>query len=229
MLSANLLHFLDEHQGAVVAFLTALLVLVTMYYAVQNRQMVMEMRRSRNLAILPRLALDFHRLATTTVTLAVKNVGPGAALDIDVTMIWEPSSSGKSCVERRWRRSILAPGEQADFMPPGSLSGNMNLLPSTYRRIRLQGALTDAAGRRHDVDEVFDDLAEWREVLKGARQRYVAADPERRVAEAFSKKFDASIRDLLNSVRDIAVALRRPPPEPRGVGVRRRTGFRRGR
>jgi hypothetical protein len=213
MLSANLLHFLDDHQGAVVALLTALLVFVTMYYALQNRQMVVEMRRSRNLTVLPRLALDFHRLGPNTVTLAIKNVGPGAALNIDVNMVWEPLSSGEGHVERRWRRNILASGEQADFMPPGDLNGNMDLLPSKYQRIRLQGVLTDAAGKRHDVEEAFDALSEWREVLAGVHQRYVAADPERRLAEAFFKKFDAPIRDLLNSVRAIAGALRKPPPE----------------
>ena len=204
-----MLHFLDDHQGAAVALLTAALVFVTTYYAFQNRQMVVEMRRSRNLSILPKLALEFHRLGPTTVTLAVSNVGPGAALAIDIKMTWEPLDRGKR-VERRWRRNVLAPGEQADFMPPGSLNGNMDSLPSLYKRVRLQGSLVDAAGGRHKVDEVFDELAEWREILSDAHQRYVADDPERRTAEALANKFGSPMKELASSTREIARAISRP-------------------
>jgi hypothetical protein len=205
MFLADPLDFLDEHQGAAAALLTAALVLVTIYYALQNRQMVIEMRRSRDLAILPKLALDFHRLGPTAVTVAIKNVGPGAALDIDISMIWEPLAAGER-IDRRWRRNVLAPGEQADFMPPGTLNGNINSLPAHYQRIRLKGVMVDAAGKKQNVDEVFDELPKWREVLSDAHQRFVAADPERRLAEALAKQFDSSVKDLARGTHEMARA-----------------------
>jgi hypothetical protein len=107
-------HTLDRHQGASTALLTAVLILVTIYYAFQNRAMVKEMKHARDAALLPKLALDFHRLAPTAMTAAIKNVGPGAAVDIDVRLVWDAIGGGPA-PERRWRRSILSPGEQTDF------------------------------------------------------------------------------------------------------------------
>jgi hypothetical protein len=210
---ANVVDSLDKHQGASTAILTAALVLVTIYYAVQNRRMVMEMKRARDSTILPKLALDFHRLGPTAMTLAIKNVGPGAALDVDVRVVWEPVGAGQA-PEHRWRRNVFAPGEQSDFMPPGNgLNGNVDSLPAAYARVRLIGTMKDGAGNAHEVMEAFENLAEWREVLGGARQRYVTADPERRVAEELSKKFEQPLRDLRRSVDGIAAALAALAPE----------------
>lgn len=192
--------------------LTAALVLVTIYYALQNRRMVAEMRRARGLAILPKLALDFHRLGPTTVTLAIKNVGPGAALGVDVKVVWEPLAAGER-TENRWRRNVLAPGEQADFMPPGvGLSGNIDSLPTKYRRVRLVGTMVDAAGEKHEVSEVFDELPEWREVLGDAHQRFVAADPERRLAEALHKQFETQLKALVAGAGEVVRAVERLTP-----------------
>ena len=208
----DIVDYLDQHQGATAALLTAALVLITVYYALQNRRMVAEMRRARGLAILPKLALDFHRLGPTTVTLAIKNVGPGAALEVDIKVTWEPLGVGEQ-TENRWRRNVLAPGEQADFMPPGTdLNGNIDSLPAKYRRVRLVGSMVDAAGERHDVSEVFDDLPEWREVLGDAHQRFVAADPERRLAEALHKQFEAQLNALVTGTGEVARAVQRLAP-----------------
>jgi hypothetical protein len=83
-LYADLFGSLDRHQGASTAILTAALVAVTVFYAWQNRKMVGEMKKARDATILPKLALDLHALGPTVFDLAIKNVGPGAALDIDV-------------------------------------------------------------------------------------------------------------------------------------------------
>ena len=58
--SATVVNWLDKHQGVASAFLTAVLVVVTIYYAVQNRRMVLEMERARKLAVEQR-KLDEHR------------------------------------------------------------------------------------------------------------------------------------------------------------------------
>lgn len=58
--SATVVNWLDKHQGVASAFLTAVLVVVTIYYAVQNRRMVLEMERARTLAIEQR-KIDEHR------------------------------------------------------------------------------------------------------------------------------------------------------------------------
>jgi hypothetical protein len=198
---ATVLDFLDQHAGAFAALLTLVLIAVTAYYAFQNRRMVKEMERTRELSLLPRLALEFHRLASATVTLAIRNVGPGAALDIDVRMVYEPAESSRGTVEHRWRRNLLVSGAQYDFIPPDGLNSNIDGLPATFRDIRLVGSMADATGKRHEVDEVFPDLPEWREVLEGAHQRYVADDPERRLAEALGKRLQGPIASVAREVQ----------------------------
>ena len=54
--------YLDDHTGAFTALLTAVLILVTIYYSYETRHMVTEMAKTRELAILPKLALEFRRL-----------------------------------------------------------------------------------------------------------------------------------------------------------------------
>jgi hypothetical protein len=63
---------LDKHSGASAAILTFALVVVTIYYAVQNRRMVAEMASARALTILPRLAIDFLHVGPAVAEVAVE-------------------------------------------------------------------------------------------------------------------------------------------------------------
>jgi hypothetical protein len=190
--TATVIDYLDHHEGAFVAILTLALVLVTIYYAIQNQHMVGEMAAGRRQAVLPKLALGFHRLGPTIVTIAIKNVGLGAALSVDVRMIYDPLP-GKDGHEIRWRWPILAPGEQMDFMPPVDLQESLNSIPATYQAIRLEGTCTDATGREHEVEDEYGDLSEWRDLLGKAHARFTQPEPEKRLADALHNKF----KDLL--------------------------------
>lgn len=186
--TATIITYLDAHEGAFVAILTLALVLVTIYYAIQNQRMVGEMAAGRRQAVLPKLAIGLHRLAPTVVTIAIKNVGLGAALGIDLRMIYEPLAGGQA-KEVRWRWPMLGPGEQFDFMPPGELNNNLNTMPATYSSIRLEGSCIDATGQDHPIQDEYEDLSEWRELLGNARQRFTQPDAEKRWADAFFDKF----------------------------------------
>jgi hypothetical protein len=197
---SEVIRYLDRHYGAATVLLTAVLVAVTAYYATQNRRMVKEMAKTRELSVMPKLALEFHRLGPTSMTVAIKNVGLGAALELDVWLRYEPVPGRTAQEERRWRRNVLAPGEQKDFLPPGNLDGNSNTLTANFRSIRLTGSMKDALGNKHSVDESFDDLAEWRTILADAHQRWVAADPERRVADELGKKFEGPLKAIVQAI-----------------------------
>lgn len=207
------INWLDKHAGAATAILTATLVLVTVYYALQNTKMAKEMRLARGAAILPKLALDFHRLGPTVITPAIYNVGPGAALDVDVTLTWEAVEGQGAPEPSRWRRNVLSPGEKVDFMQPGEgLSDNLNTIPERFEAMRLTGKMRDAAGKEHVVDEKFSDIKEWRAVLRGAHQRWVHPDPEQRLADAFHKKFEGPLRNLTSATTDVARGVYRIAP-----------------
>lgn len=201
------IRYLDRHYGAATVLLTAALVAVTAYYAAQNRRMVREMAKTRELSVMPKLALEFHRLGPTAMTVAIKNVGLGAALQLDVWLRYEPAPGHSVKEERRWRRNVLAPGEQKDFLPPGNLDGNSNTLTANFRSIRLTGSMKDALGNKHSVEESFDDLAEWRQILADAHQRWVAADPEQRLADELGKKFDGPLKAIGQAIDGVIHAL----------------------
>jgi hypothetical protein len=179
--------WLDKHQGAATVLLTAVLIGVTIYYAIQNARMVGEMRRAREIAVLPKLAVDLNFLGPMNAAVAVRSVGPGPALDIVVRLIYEPTNLDDDPPERRWRRNLLASGERLEFFPPGGANAtNIDSLSVTYRAIALKGSMRDATGIEHTVDERFDDLAEWRQVLETASLR-ITSEPEQRLARAFGR------------------------------------------
>lgn len=208
-----MIDWLNANQGAATVLLTLALVAVTAYYAVQNRRVVRELASTRELSVLPKLALEFLRLGPTAMDVAIRNVGTGPALDIEVALIFEPLAGGEGTRdERRWRRNILVPGEHKDFFPPGPLNDNLNRLPDEYSEIRLVGTMKDATGRVHVVDESFRDIAEWRSTL--ARERFVAL-PEKELADALAKKLEQPIGHLAARIGDVAASVRglQAPPE----------------
>jgi uncharacterized membrane protein YfcA len=86
----------------ILAVLTAVLVLVTAYYAWQTRRTVIEMKRARATAVLPRVAVKVHTLAGGIGWIRVVNVGPGPALDLDATLTFQPDGW-----DTRWRAHVL--------------------------------------------------------------------------------------------------------------------------
>jgi len=204
--NATIIHSLDQHSGSVSAVLTAALVLVTGYYAAMNRRAVQEMRAARNAALLPKLALEFHRLGPMVVDLAIRNVGPGAAIAIDVEIEWLPVIKDDAS-KIRWRRNLLSSGEQVELAPPGDRNGNLDTLPKVYRDIRLRGAMQDAGGKPYVVEEAFGNITEWRDLLGDAHEIWRPPEPERRMSEAFARQFD--VDGVSRAVKEIAASLLR--------------------
>lgn len=167
--------------------LTAALVIITGYYAWQNRRMVRVMERAQVLAIRPKLALTFRHPGPTYSEIAVVNVGTGPALNVDVVLIFEAAAG--TDVQRRWRASAVAPSEEHLFLAPQTPDGKpmyRNDLVGAFSRIRLSGSMEDGLRNRVAVDEVVDDLAEWAKLLEDADQRWVE-DPMDRIDATFKK------------------------------------------
>jgi hypothetical protein len=206
MYLATVFSYLDKHQGGFTAILTLCLVGITFYYAIQNRRMVAEMKKARDATILPKLAIDLHALGPNAVALAIKNVGPGAALDIDVRTEWVPAFTSLEVAGKRWRKNLMASGEQVVLFPPGELGGNLTPLTETYREVRLRGELKDVGGRVREVDEAFEDLAQWAKVIHD--QAWKNPDQEIRAADAMAKKFEPALKNLAKAVSQIADAIK---------------------
>jgi hypothetical protein len=165
--------------------LTAVLVLVTGFYAWQNRRMAQEMAAARRVAVMPKLALEWTMVSPVLGFPTVKNVGPGPALDVDISVHFEPLSEQNDEDVRRWTASVIVPGEEKQFLPTGGEGGGMmdtEALARTYSRIRLRGSYRDALGEAQIADDVLADIAEWRQISKEAHGRWEEPDPAKRLS-----------------------------------------------
>jgi len=122
------------------------LVLVTGYYAWQAKRTADEMRSARLLSLLPKLVLDIEMIGPTYGDVVVRNVGPGAAIDADLTLIFEGSeAAGRE--EREWLAHVIAPGEDHEFLPAHGIGG-MDDLVAKHRRSRSRERSVTLSVRR---------------------------------------------------------------------------------
>lgn len=138
-----------------VLILTAVLVLVTGYYAWQTRQTVNEMKSARATQVMPRLVPTLAKLPGAQVLLRVVNAGAGPAFNVDVELLLEPDGE-----PIRYIAPVMSPGEYQDFFAPGKGPGGSEIqlaaISSVWQTLRLRGACSDALGNAHSMDESLD-------------------------------------------------------------------------
>jgi hypothetical protein len=171
--------------------LTGLLAAAALVYAGFAGWAAWEMRETRRLSIRPKLALQVLPHGLNHGHLALTNLGPGAALEVDVMLTFEPL--GES---RPWRTDILVPGERAEFMFPSPAVDappfNFADLERENVRVLLEGSARDVGWNKHAVrDEV--DASAWSSTVERSRQLYVKP-PMQRIGDELER-----IRNALES------------------------------
>jgi hypothetical protein len=182
-----------------ISVLTAVLVAITGYYAWQTRQTVEELRRTRAVAVLPRLVLRMCDVGPTTSFIEVMNVGPGPAIDVNVDVSFVSRSEGVQPSQRRLQSSVLVSGESHQVIPKsdqGQGIPDTATLAARFQRIEMTGTLTDALGVRHTVAEQLPDLEEWRKFRAQAHVRWIDPNAERRLAVEIGKELDRVAKRL---------------------------------
>ncbi|MDX6705499.1 MAG: hypothetical protein QOI48_1345 [Solirubrobacteraceae bacterium] len=138
------------------AVLTLALVAITAWYAISTRQMVDEMRRGREQAQRPAMALDVNTIGPKYGLARITNVGAGAAFDVRLTLRLELRGGGVD--ERVWEAPvILSGGGESFFGPPD----DRNVLSGAVSRIGLTGTMRDSLGQTVEVSEQIADLVGW--------------------------------------------------------------------
>lgn len=202
---ADVISYLDRHQGSMTLFATLGLIAVTLAYVIFNWRMVREMRETRKLTVLPKLAIRFTRVGPAHALVAVKNVGPGAALDVRMTLTFVPLDPSKQQPDvRPWRINLMPPGDEHDFLPQ-DLAGEA--IAATWKRITISGTMKNALDETIQIDDTFADLPEWRRLLETAQERWLDV-PEKRLASAFGDVLDRPRSPLGRALGDIATAIR---------------------
>jgi hypothetical protein len=144
----------------ILAILTAVLVGVTLYYAIQTKALVDESQRARATAILPRLVLDIRTVAAGVGFVRVRNVGPGPAFDVEARITLMPDG-----FTIPWGPHIFVPGQAQEFHvtppdEPNAQLGYINRLVERYSHIRLEASYKNALGTTLAIDETIE-IREW--------------------------------------------------------------------
>lgn len=155
-----------EREWALV-LLTAVLVAVTGYYAWQNRQMVIEMRRSRRLSVTPKISITMFMLGPTYGVARLVNVGQGPGLDVDITISFHRVDES-GVVERKWQSTLMPPGETHDFFEPEEFGHiqSMEDLAQICSEITIKGTAESSLGDTIVVNDTTGDLKQWFEMSK---------------------------------------------------------------
>jgi hypothetical protein len=152
-----------------VLVLTAALVFTTAVYAYFTWRMVDEMQKSRLQTLRPRLGLHIHPYSPLGGHVALRSLGPGVALDVGLTLNFEPSGE-----TRPWRTPVFPPGEEAQFFFP-KIEGNQlpgfQDLEKNGVIVNVHGSMRDISGHEHTIAERFD-VAAWLEALGKENQVY---------------------------------------------------------
>jgi hypothetical protein len=189
--------------------LTAVLVLVTGWYAWQTQQMVAEMRRARGIQVLPKLVPTLRHIGAGNAELRITNVGPGAVIAADVELRLEPGGP-----VRRWRHPVVVPGEFHDFAPEPTPNGSFHLdqLTEKYETFRLLGTCRDALGATHQIQEEMNIREYWRLVQEADETAPTEWTREtHRRLEGVEKALKAIAETLKRQYRATTQDARRPP------------------
>lgn len=154
------------------------LVAVTIYYAIQNRNMAREMRHARELSVAPQVTLDLHSVGRKNKVVALRNAGQGAALDLDGTLRFHVREGQRVEAHPRLERHVqiayLAPREMEEFLPPANAHGDWDFeaIAALLDRITFDGTVTDSLGATREVNIEICDLDERHQRLAQAHRRY---------------------------------------------------------
>ncbi len=137
--------------------LTAVLVVVTGFYAWQTFEMVKEMRQARQASLMPVLGVDMMPRAPTYCEVRLRNNGLGPAFHVDLTIRFVGRSA--ETIEGPFRADVVPPGHEHLFITPRDL-GTEEFV-EVYSHIEVSGTIQDAFGTEHKVSTRTGDLATW--------------------------------------------------------------------
>ena len=136
---------------------TVVLVLITAYYAYQNRLMAKAMATSHEDQVRPRLVPNLRVEGPVMGYLQVVNVGTGPARGVDIRLRLEPSGW-----ERRWRSSLVLPGEVNEYLiREEKRFPSLDQVATENTHFVIAGECYDVDGRRRVVEERMELRETW--------------------------------------------------------------------
>lgn len=136
----------------VISALTAVLVGATIYYAKQTRRTVEEMRRAREIQVMPKLIPAIEKLGPVALLPRVVNMGAGSALQVRLKVALEPDGPSTD-----YTAPFMSPGRGVSLFlrnESGYLTELTDFEP--FESFRVEGECWNALGTRLKINEEFD-------------------------------------------------------------------------
>jgi hypothetical protein len=152
------------------------------------------MEETRRLSVRPHLALGIRVLAPLYAVVTIENLGPGAALDLNAHLSYDPGG-----FQRPWAWPTMAAGEVQEFLIPIQPHG-LDSLAANGAVVRVTGSCTDIYDERFPFDAELDVKAWWEVASRGDRR--FLEPPEERIIRWLEKieKATAKIAKAIEAV-----------------------------
>lgn len=201
-----------EISTIILATSTAVLVIVTGYYAKQTKNTVDVLKRTAELSVRPHLKGTFQQIGPVAGDLKIQNVGNGPANRIELSY-WIDS---KDETKRNWTKPLLMPNDSDEFFIPKN--ENQPAFDNVYfednqTTIRITGKYFDILDNEYKIDDSIDVTAyvkQW----KKTSVRYKES-PEQEISKSI-EKIARSVDDLGREVTKIRHGLERKENETKG-------------
>lgn len=109
--SIDFINYLQLYNGLITAISTFILVIVTGIYVILTNKILKESEKTRKTMFLPNIKPTVKFFSPTNAFLEVRNVGPGAAANVQVKY-WSDFNKGEPAV---WKTPLMSPNETQEL------------------------------------------------------------------------------------------------------------------
>lgn len=139
----------------VLVIVTAVLVILTGFYAFQTKKTVQVLDKAAKMEFLPRLQGHLHMTGPVNVDFRISNVGKGSASDVQVNFL----VIGRNTIKRTWTQPLFTPNQFQDFPIPVSENEEQGSIPYfevNETKIQITATYNDILGNSHSSKQEID-------------------------------------------------------------------------
>jgi|SRR5687767_6959199 len=140
----------------VLLIITAILAILTGFYAIQTKKTVTVLEKTARMEFLPKIKGNIHMIGPTDIDFRISNVGKGPASEVRVNF----RVIGEQTVAREWVQPLMKPNEFQDFFIPindeNETQSNTPFFQNHETRIELDATYRDILDIDHSSTEIIN-------------------------------------------------------------------------
>jgi hypothetical protein len=156
MLHEFILQLFGAYGSDVLVIVTAILAILTGFYAFQTKKTVDVLEKTARMEFLPKIKGHLHMIGPVHIDFRVSNVGKGPASNVRVNF----RVIGQQTVVREWTQPLMKPNEFQDFFVPineeNQTESNIPFFQNNQTTIELNATYRDILGTDHSSTEIID-------------------------------------------------------------------------